>query len=456
MAPAFVRSERVVLPDGTRPATIHIEDGRIARIAAYDEPAAGNGIDAGALVVLPGLVDTHVHINEPGRADWEGFRTATRAAAAGGVTTLVDMPLNSRPATVDEASFEAKLRTADGQLHVDVGFWGGIIPGNAASIRPLAERGVLGFKSFLAPSGVDEFPHVAEEDLRVALPILATTGLPLLVHAELPALLRAPDPSANPRSYRTWLETRPVESEVAAIELLTRLARDSGARIHVVHLSAAASLDVIRRAHIDGVAISCETCPHYLTFESDRIADGATEFKCAPPLRMLTEREGLWRALESGDIEVVATDHSPAPPALKLLEEGDVLRAWGGIASLQLGLAAVWTGAMDRGLPFDRLARWMAAAPAKLAGLDRTKGSIAPGLDADLVVWDPAAEEIVAASKLEHRHHITPYAGMRLRGRVRTTMLRGQIVFEDGTFAGRASGKCLLRSAELERTGNQQ
>jgi allantoinase len=274
------------------------------------------------------------------------------------------MPLNSRPATVDVDAFETKLRAAEPQLHVDVGFWGGIVPGNAASIRSLADRGVLGFKSFLAPSGVEEFPHVTEEDLRVALPILATTGLPLLVHAELPAFLRAPDSSLSPRSYRTWLETRPVECEVAAVELLIRLAREWPARIHVVHLSTPAALDPIRRARQDGVAISCETCPHYLTFEADGIPDGATAYKCAPPLRASADRESLWRALASGELDLVATDPSPAPPALKLLGEGDFIRAWGGIASLQLGLAAVWTGAFARGIPFDRLARWMSAAPA--------------------------------------------------------------------------------------------
>jgi allantoinase len=445
MTAAFVRGERVVLPDGTRPGTIHVEDGVIVRIAEYnDQPLGPNGIDAGALVVLPGLVDTHVHINEPGRTDWEGFSSATRAAAAGGVTTLVDMPLNSRPATVDVPAFEAKLRAAEKQLHIDVGFWGGIVPDNAEWIRPLAERGVLGFKSFLAPSGVDEFQHVAEEDLRLALPILATTGLPLLVHAELPALLREPGTSKSPRNYRTWLETRPVESEVAAVDLLIRLVRESGARIHIVHLSSTAPLAAIRRARAGGVAISCETCPHYLTFAAARIADGATAYKCAPPIRELADRESLWRALATGEIDLVATDHSPAPPALKLLEEGDFLRAWGGIASLQLGLAAVWSEAFPRKITYDLLARWMASAPAKLAGLEHSKGSIAPGRDADLVLWDPESDGVVEPSALFHRHPVTPYAGMRLRGRVRATILRGRIVFADGAVADRPSGKILI------------
>jgi allantoinase len=446
MRPAFVRGERVLLPDGTRPATIHIQNGRIVRVGPYeDSRASTEGINAGSLLILPGLVDPHVHINEPGRTDWEGFSSATRAAAAGGVTTLVEMPLNSRPATVDVEALDAKLSATDRQLHVDVGFWGGIVPDNASAIRPLADRGVLGFKSFLAPSGVEEFPHVCEEDLRDALPILAPTGLPLLVHAELPALLRDADPAGDPRTHRTWLHTRPVESEVAAVDLMIGLARESGARVHIVHLSSAASLVAIRRARESGVAISCETCPHYLTFDDSRIPDGETTFKCAPPIRDAAERENLWRALAAGAIDLVATDHSPAPPALKHLDDGDFLRAWGGIASLQLGLSVVWTGASARNLPVDLLPRWMAEEPAKLAGLQGSKGAIAAGLDADLVLWDPDAEQIVDPAALQHRHPITPYAGMRLRGRVRTTILRGQVVFDDGVFAGPPRGHVILR-----------
>jgi allantoinase len=395
-------------------------------------------------VILPGLVDTHVHINEPGRTDWEGFSHATRAAAAGGVTTLVDMPLNSVPATVSVDAFDSKLRASEGQIHVDVGFWGGVVPGNTLALRPLVGRGVLGFKSFLSPSGVEEFPHVAEADLREALPVLAALGAPLLVHAELPALLRDADPAGDPRVYRTWLETRPVASEVAAIDLLIELARESGARIHVVHLSSPAPLAAIRIARASGVAISCETCPHYLTFDEDHIASGATPLKCAPPIRGSRDRDGLWRGLASGEIDLVATDHSPAPPALKHLDDGDFLRAWGGIASLQLGLAAVWTGASMRGLPIERLARWMAAAPASLAGLEPSKGAIAVGADADLVIWDPDAEQIVDPAALHHRHPVTPYAGMRLRGCVRTTILRGQVVFDEGVFAERPSGRVIL------------
>ena len=441
MKPAFVRSTRVVLPDGTRPATIHLEDGRIAAVRGHEDRSAGDdGLDAGDLVVLPGLVDTHVHLNEPGRTEWEGFAHGTRAAAAGGVTTVVDMPLNSQPASVSVEALESKMRAAEGQLHVDVGFWGGVVPGNTAAIEPLVHRGVLGFKSFLSPSGIEEFGHVDESDLREALPVVAALDVPLLVHAELPALLREADPSGDPLLYQTWLDTRPVASEQAAIDLLIDLARQAGAHVHVVHLSSPAALPAIRTARGSGVAISCETCPHYLTFEAGRIASGATPFKCAPPIRSARDREGLWQGLTSGDIDLIASDHSPAPAALK---RGDFLTAWGGIASLQLGMSAVWTGAFARGLPFDWLARWMSAAPAVLAGLDRIKGAIAVGRDADLVLWDPGAWQVVDPSALHHRHPITPYAGMTLRGRVRTTILRGNVVFDDGAFA-QPSGRMIL------------
>jgi allantoinase len=448
MKPAFVRSTRVVLPDGTQPATIHLKEGRIAAVRPHGDAASGSGgLDAGDLVVLPGLVDTHVHLNEPGRTEWEGFAHGTRAAAAGGVTTLVDMPLNSQPATVSVAALDAKMHATAGQLHVDVGFWGGVVPGNSAALGPLVERGVLGFKSFLAPSGVEEFPHVDESDLREALPVVAAMGVPLLVHAEWPALLREADASSDPELYQTWLDTRPVASEQAAIDLLIGLARESGAHVHVVHLSSAAPLAAIRAARASGVAISCETCPHYLTFEAGQIARGATAFKCAPPIRNARERDSLWQGLTAGDIDVISSDHSPAPAALKA---GDFMTAWGGIASLQLALAAVWTGASARGIPFDRIARWMCSAPATLAGLDQVKGSIAVGHDADLVIWDPEAEQRVQPSALHHRHPITPYAGLSLRGVVHTTILRGRVIFDNGTLS-EATGRMILgRRAALE------
>lgn len=451
MSSLIIRSERVALPDGLRPASVHIIDGRIVGIVPHHERSTGvRELDVGAFVVLPGLVDTHVHINDPGRADWEGFDSATRAAAAGGVTTLVDMPLNSVPPTTTLAGLQAKRDAANGRCHVDVAFWGGVVPGNAAELEPLAQTGVLGFKCFLSPSGVPEFENVTESDLREALPMLARLGLPLLVHAELPALLRDPagrqSLHADPRSYRAWLDSRPIEAEVAAIELMIRLAREHRARVHIVHLATAEAMPLVAAARRDGVAITVETCPHYLTFAAEEIPDGSPAYKCAPPIREHRERERLWRGLAAGEIDLVATDHSPSPPVMKHLDDGDFVRAWGGIASLQLGLAVLWTGMSTRGLPIERLADWLARAPAALAGLDRVKGAIAVGHDADLVVWDPDAAWTVDGASLFHRHPVTPYHGARLRGRVKTTFLRGEIVFEDGRHVGGARGRMLTRA----------
>lgn len=430
-ADLVVRSERVVLPDGERPASIVVRAGRVAAVGGYTErPAGMRELDAGARVVMPGIVDTHVHVNDPGRADWEGFETATRAAAAGGVTTLVDMPLNSVPATTDVAALAAKRAAAAGRTYVDVAFWGGVVQGNAADLEPLARAGVRGFKCFLSPSGVDEFAHVTEDDLRAAMPVLARLGLPLLVHGELPAMLR--EPRGDPRRYGTWLDSRPQESEAAAIQLLVRLAREFRARVHVVHLAAPAALPALAAARAEGLPITVETCPHYLTFAAEEIPDGATAYKCAPPVRSRAERERLWAALVDGAIDLIATDHSPSPPAMKRLDSGDFLQAWGGIASLQLGLRAVWTGARERGVPLAALAQWLAAAPAQLAGLGDVKGAIAPGRDADFVIFDPDATDTVDAAALYHRHPVTPYHSRTLRGRIDMTLLRGEVVCQDG------------------------
>jgi allantoinase len=351
------------------------------------------------------------------------------------------MPLNSVPATTDVEGLVAKQRAAGSQCHVDVAFWGGIVPGNAADLESLARAGVRGFKCFLSPSGVDEFAQVNEADLRVAMPIVARLGLPLLVHAEWPAALR--EPHGNPRRYRTWLESRPTTAEIEAIRLLVALAREYGTRVHIVHLATGEALPLLRAARADGVAVTVETCPHYLTFAAEDIADGDTRFKCAPPIRERAERNRLWDGLLSGDIDLVATDHSPAPPAMKHVDDGDFLAAWGGIASLQLGLSAVWTSVPVRGLSPLALAQWLAESPARLAGLFPRKGTIAPGADADLIIWNPDAETVVDGATLYHRHAVTPYHGLRLRGRVRTTILRGTVVFDDGTCQGTASGQLL-------------
>jgi allantoinase len=441
-----VRGERVVLPDAVRPAAVHVRDGTIAAIAPFAEcPPGVPVVEAHDAIVLPGLVDTHVHINDPGRSAWEGTASASRAAVAGGVTTLVDMPLNSIPSTTTIAAFQEKLDATRGQSFADVAFWGGVVPGNAADLAPLAAAGVCGFKCFLSPSGVDEFAHVSEDDLRRALPVLAELQVPLLVHAELPDLLCAPDRDADPRSYATWLRSRPAESERAAIRLLIGLAREYGARVHIVHLAAAGALDDLRAARTAGVPVTVETCPHYLTFAAEDVPHGSPAFKCAPPIRERAQREQLWEGLRAGDIDLVATDHSPAPAALKHLDDGDFLAAWGGIASLQLGLAAVWTGAAVRGMSVSDVVGWMAAAPARLAGLDRLKGAIAPERDADLVIWNPDAEAGVDPSALFHRHPITPYAGLRLRGRVLRTLLRGEVVYEEGRFPSPPRGRQLFR-----------
>ena len=438
-----ISSQRVVLPDGMRPATIHFDGWRIAAIEPYTKGAA---IDAGDAVIMPGLVDTHVHVNEPGRTDWEGFASATRAAAAGGITTIVDMPLNSIPPTTTVAALDAKRRAAEGRCHVDVGFWGGVVPGNVRDLEPLARAGVFGFKCFLSPSGVDEFQHVGERDLRVALPITGALGIPLLAHAEWPALLREPRPGDDPRQYATWLRTRPSAAEHAAIDLLIDLAGPAGANLHIVHLASADALPAINKARAAGLAITVETCPHYLSFCAEEIGAGATAWKCAPPIRERDHRERLWRALSDGDIDLVATDHSPAPPALKHLDDGDFIAAWGGIASLQLSLPVMWTGASQRDIPFEQLVQWLCAAPAKLAGLTGRKGAVAIDHDADLVIVDPDHEFTVNASRLYHRHAVTPYDGARLRGVVKTTMLRGEIVYDNGTLVGAPAGRLLSRS----------
>jgi allantoinase len=450
-----VRSHRVILPEGERAAALHIRDGVIERILAFDseDPTGAKLFNVPDLVVSPGLVDTHVHINEPGRTEWEGFDTATRAAAAGGVTTLVDMPLNSVPATTTVSALHAKIEAARAQCHVDVGFWGGVVPGNTADLEPLIDAGVRGFKCFLVPSGVDEFPAVTEEDLRLALPILARRGVPLLVHAEINADRTDGNPQSaipNPR-YAAYLATRPASMELDAIRLMIRLAEEFQTRVHVVHVSSAEGVEAIAGARAAWVPITAETCPHYLTFAAGEISDGATQFKCAPPIRQAADRRALWDGLASGALDLIATDHSPAPPALKT--PGDFVRAWGGIASLELSLSATWTGlkaqlsasSVERSEvdPFADMARWMSAAPAALAGLGDRKGRLAEGLDADLVVWDPDEEFVVDAARLRQRHKLTPYAGRSLFGTILTTFVRGERVWDKNRLV-RAYGGCQL------------
>ncbi|MDQ3606425.1 MAG: allantoinase AllB, partial [Gemmatimonadota bacterium] len=360
-------------------------------------------------------------------------------------------PLNSIPATSSVANLRAKLEAAaEGRCWVDVGFWGGLVPGNSAELGPLLAAGVRGFKCFLVPSGVEEFPHVSEHDLREALPELAARGAVLLAHAELPGPLQAAgtDASADPRSYSAYLRSRPPEAEVEAIRLLIRLCREFGARIHIVHLSAAEALPLLREARANGLPITVESCPHYLHFAAEEIPDGATQYKCAPPIRERANRERLWEALAEGLIDLVVSDHSPCPPALKALDSGDFERAWGGISSLQLGLSLVWRGARERGYPPERLAEWMSRAPARLARLEYRKGAIAVGRDADLVVWSPETDFVVEPAALHHRHKLTPYAGARLPGVVEMTFLRGEKIYDRGEFASHPSGHILGPESE--------
>jgi allantoinase len=451
----IIRGRRVLTPAALGPAAVHIRDGRIAAVAAFDDVPEGCAlVEAGDdSIVMPGLVDTHVHINEPGRTEWEGFETATRAAAAGGVTTIIEMPLNSIPPTTSVEGLRAKLDAARGKCAVDVGFWGGVVPGNLDELRPMFEAGVVGFKCFLVPSGVDEFPNVTEADLRAALPLLKSMGALLIVHAEVPApieralgRLEADNDGADPRRYLTFLESRPRAAENEAVALMIGLSRETGARVHIVHHSSADALPMLRRAKVEGVNLTVETCPHYLTFAAEEIADGATEFKCCPPIRERENREQLWRALEEGLIEMVVSDHSPCPPALKQRETGDFLQAWGGISSLQLRLSVVWTEARERGLSIERLAEWLCLAPARLVGLDKRKGQLVLGADADVVIWKPNEGFVLEPAHIYHRHKLTPYAGARLQGVVEQTFLRGRLIYERGRFLSETpAGALLLR-----------
>jgi allantoinase len=410
---------------------VHTRHGRIAAVTAFDDAPAGAVTLADDEVLLPGLVDSHVHVNEPGRTEWEGFVTATRAAAAGGVTTIVDMPLNSIPATVSLQALHVKRRAAEGQVAVDVAFWGGAVPGNLHQLRPLHDAGVVGFKCFLLDSGVPEFPPLDDAALRAALTELATFDGLLIAHAEDADVIAAAPEPAGP-SYAAFLASRPGRAEESAIGRVVAAARDTGARAHVVHLADADALPILRQARAAGVRITVETCPHYLTFAAEGVPEGATSFKCCPPIREAAHREALWAALTDGDIDLVVSDHSPCTPELKLLDVGDFGQAWGGIASLQVALPAVWTGARSRGIGLDRVVGWMAEAPARLAGLP-TKGAIAVGRDADLVAFAP--EERWTVGALEHRNPVTPYAGRELVGAVRRTWLRGRPA--DGSPIGR-------------------
>lgn len=449
-----LRSRRVVTPEGERDVAVLIEDEHIAAVLPPEKLKASVCVeDLGHLALLPGLVDAHTHINEPGRTEWEGFRTASRAAAAGGFTTLVDMPLNCLPETTNVHALEQKRAAARGQSVVDFALWGGAVNGNQGDLLPLAAAGVAGFKSFLIYPGCDGFTEIDWADLEAAVPAIARSGLPLLVHAELAAPIdkaftQLESNGADWRAYATYLASRPDEAELQAISALLALCRQHPFRLHVVHLSTAAAVPMLRQARQEGVQVTVETCPHYLHFTAEEIPDGATLYKCAPPIRSAANREALWAGLADGTIDLIATDHSPCPPEMKRLhggppgtEPGRFDEAWGGIASLSVALPAIWTDCRQRGLPLSQVAEWMSAAPARLAGIADRAGGIAPGMQASLVAFDPDSSFEVRPESLHHRHPISPYLEERLHGVVRATWVRGRCVFRDGSFPGTPHGR---------------
>jgi allantoinase len=451
MAQAFI-ADRVVTPQGIRRAALLLEDGPAdadggvirAICEVSDLPAQTDVVDFGARAILPGLVDTHVHINEPGRTEWEGFATATRAAAAGGYTTLVDMPLNCLPETTTVAALEQKRAAAVGQCVIDWAAWGGAVADNQADLLPLARAGVPGFKCFLIYPGCDGFTMIDREQLERALPAIAESGLPLLVHAELAGPIDAACETlrdADWRRFSTYLASRPDEAELDAIRLMIHLCREYGVRIHIVHLATSQALSLLKAARAEGLPITAEACPHHLHFAAEEIADGATLLKCTPPLRSRANREALWQGLREGSIDLIATDHSPCPPEMKRIDEGRFDLAWGGIASLSVALSVVWTDAVQRGFGLEEIVRWMSAAPAALAGFGDRIGTIEAGREANFIVFDTEAQFVVTPDKLHYRHPISPYMGETLSGVVDATYLRGQPIYRAGVFILGARGR---------------
>jgi allantoinase len=444
-----IHSNSVVTKNGIVNGTVVIKDGSIEDVVPG---LLENAIDVGNKVLMPGIIDPHVHINEPGRTEWEGFDSATRSAIAGGITTLVDMPLNSSPVTTTAKAFEEKISATKNQLHSNCGFWGGVIPGNVKDIEPLIEKGVLGFKAFLTHSGIDEFPNVTEADLRKVMPIIAKNGLPLLVHCELieeshPASGRTnvkSEKNIQHSSYQNYLESRPRKWEDDAITLMIRLCEEFNCRVHIVHLSSSNSIDQIVKAKKKGLPLTVETGQHYLYFNAEDIQDGQTQFKCAPPIREKENNEKLWRALKDGVIDFVATDHSPARPAMKELQSGDFTKAWGGIASLQFALPVLWTAARNQNCSIADIVKWLCERPAVLPGTQNSKGKIEKGFDADFIVWDAEKQFTVTKEMIHHKHKITPYLNEELYGVVEQTWLMGKSVYDDGKFLHLNQGKLIV------------
>ncbi|HKO80665.1 MAG TPA: allantoinase AllB [Chitinophagaceae bacterium] len=433
MFDAAIKSDRAITPDGIQKAVILIKDGLIADVLPEVPEGDYPVMDVGNKVIMPGIIDPHVHVNEPGRTEWEGFDTATMAAVAGGVTTLVDMPLNSSPVTTTVNALNEKINAAKGQLHANCGFWGGVVPGNANELEPLIQNGVLGFKAFLTHSGIDEFPNVTEGDLRKVMPVIAKHNLPLLVHCELETSEKEKI-KRQKQSYMDYLSSRPRSWEDDAIALMIRLCEEFNCRTHIVHLSSADSIEQIVKAKQKGLPLTVETGQHYLYFNSENIKDGQTQFKCAPPIREKANNGKLWQALKEGVIDFVATDHSPSPPALKEIESGDFIKAWGGISSIQFALPALWTASGKHGCSLNQIAKWLSERPAVLPGLENKKGKIQKGYDADFVVWDPEKTFTVTKENIYHKHKITPYLDETLYGVVEQTWISGKKLFDSNKF----------------------
>ena len=441
MSKTIIKSNRIITPSGIRPGYIIINDGVIEDVVEQLSSVSEVTVtDAGNAVVMAGIIDPHVHINEPGRTDWEGFDTATRAAIAGGITTVVDMPLNSTPVTTTAQAFDQKIAATKNQLHTNVGFWGGVVPGNENEIEGLIKCGVLGFKAFLTHSGIDDFANVTEADLVKVMPIIARHGLPLLVHCELTDSINRVN--HNNRSYANYLASRPAFWEDDAIALMIRLCEQFNCRVHIVHVSSASAIIQIEQAKQKGLPLTAETAQHYLYFCAEEIKDGQTQFKCAPPIRNKANNNQLWKALQNGILDFVATDHSPATPDLKETTSGNFLKAWGGIASLQIALPVLWTAAKQRNIGVEHIAKWLSENPAKLIGLEHKKGRIEKGYDADLVIWNPDESFTVTEQMILHKHKITPYLGEQLYGTVHSTYLGGMVVYH-------ANGQLQLQAGSI-------
>lgn len=440
----IITSNRVLISGELRNAAVLMQDGMIVDVISRNEiPTGIQTEDFGNDVIMPGLIDAHVHINEPGRTDWEGFESATRAAAAGGVTTLMDMPLNSAPVTISVSSLLKKIDASTGKRFVDCGFYGGLIPGNEHEIEPLIEAGITGVKAFLCHSGIDDFPNATEKELRAVMPILAKHDIPLLVHAEL-VDANAPE-IHHPQKYLEYMHSRPEHWEVNAIKMMLNLSRETGCRVHIVHLAAASAIPILEKAKKEGLPVTVETAPHYLFFASENIPDADTRFKCAPPIRTESNRKLLWEGLKSGLIDFVATDHSPSTLSLKELESGNLVKAWGGISSLQLFLPALWSAAKEEGCSLGDIARWTSKNPASFLGL-KNKGDIQKGMKADLFVWQPEERFRVDAHDLHHKNPCTPYDGYELSGRVKATWLDGVKVFDSQKVFGKPTGEIIKKS----------